>query len=140
MRLTPRSEEVKAVRAILESDGFPTADAMAKALIKEVADILSMREWFAAAVEFPTGERTPAFGLFSSSIDAIAVMKKVGLSGEVKLAKLYSAGQLLANVEGRPGWPGFCQTCGHAPFWHAAKGAARGKCVPDDCTCDEFKK
>ena len=40
MRLTPRKEEVEAVKALLEDPDFSSADQMANAVIKQVADIL----------------------------------------------------------------------------------------------------
>ena len=71
MRLTPRKEEIDRVKAILESDDYATADQMAKALIKEVADMLWMRDWFALTHVNRDGTKGLNWAPFSSPIEAL---------------------------------------------------------------------
>lgn len=141
MRITPRREETERVKAILESDNYADADSMAKALIKEVAEMLAMRDWFAGAMFMDDGKPfSPPYGPFASEADALAVFKKTGIGGHLRLAKVYAAGVLLANAQGKKGWPGYCTECGHSPVLHSSVGVGRGKCVLSICDCKQFKK
>ncbi|GGK13044.1 hypothetical protein GCM10010124_01970 [Pilimelia terevasa] len=140
MRITPRKEEVSRVVAILESDGFTDADQMAKALIKEVADILAMRDWYALVHTWNSGERGLNWAPFASESEALRTAARVGIGGRYGVVKLYSPGALVANHEGKKGWPGYCQTCGHPPFTHSMAGNARGKCLLGTCDCTRLVK
>lgn len=142
MRLTPRSEEVKAVVAILESDEFDSAQAMAKTLIKEVAEILSMRDWWALAHRFK-GDTSGGinWGPYASPAEAQKAAEKYIGAGEFKAVKVYSAGQVEAKAEGKK-WKGYCEVagCHHAKFLHMADGSSRGKCGLSLCKCEKFKE
>lgn len=140
MRLTPRKEEIQAVVEILESDQYDSAQAMAKALIKTVADALWMRDWYVLGSKLRAdSEFVLPYGPFASEAEAVSVFKKTAIGGYVQTRKIYSPGRLLAYVEGKKGWPGYCGTCGCDPGWHLQDGSSRGKCVgcPD---CAKFKK
>ena len=141
MSITPRSEEIEGVKAILESDQYTTADQMAKALIKEVAEMLWMRDWVALTHINRDGTKGLNWAPFSSPIEAFNTAERVGVGGRYTTVKLYSPGILLGNAEGKKGWKGFCQNpdCGHAPFLHLMNGNARGKCgLTSMCECKHF--
>lgn len=140
MRITPRREEVKTVVEILESDQYDSADAMAKALIKTVADALWMRDWYVLGSKFRTEDNFwLPYGPFSSESEAASVYKKTAIGGIAKTVKIYSPGRLIAMVEGKKGWSGYCAECGCDPAMHLQEGSARGKCA--SCpTCVKFKR
>ena len=142
MRITPRREEIDRVVRILECDEFTGAEQMAKDLIKEVAEMLWMRDWFALVHLNRDGTKGLNWAPFSSPIEAFRTAARIGVGGRFGTVKLYSPGRLLANTEGKPGWPGFCQNdgCGHAPWTHAMVGAGRGRCVLSPCDCARFRK
>ncbi len=141
MKLTPRGDEVKAVVAILESDEYDSADKMAKALIKTVADFLDYRDWYALGHRFEGDSAVVGWGPYASESEAVKVAEKVSLGGIWTVKHLSSPGVLLGNVEGAPpGTKGFCQKCGHAPFMHLIDGSSRGACPLPNCGCDRFKK
>ena len=145
MKLTPRADEYKAVLAIMESDEYKTGEAMAKAVVKQVAEMLWNRDWVALSHHF---EGNAAFGInwgpFSSDSEALALARKIGLNGRFGTVHLGSPGALLANVEGKPGAKGYCQTpdCGHAPFVHLMNknGKQRGVCPLGTCDCTSYQK
>lgn len=140
MRITPRKEEIAPVVEILESDDYASGEAMAKALIKLIADNLWMRDWYALGFKFR--EDDPfwlPYGPFSSEADAIATAKKYGPGGIARTVKLYSPGRLIAMRDGKKGWPGYCADCGCDPAIHLGEGSGRGKCM--SCpTCKKFKR
>jgi hypothetical protein len=140
LRLTPRGEEVQAVKDILEDPTFTSADQMAKALIKAIADMLSMRDWVALTHVWPDGTRGLNLGPFGNEAEAQSFASKMSFGGTGRLVKLYSPGILLANAEGRKGWKGYCQhpDCGHAPFTHSAVGNSKGACQLQACKCDKW--
>lgn len=140
MRLTPRKEEIKPVIEILESDKYDSAEAMAKALIKEIADILWMRDWYVLGCKFREEDTFALpYGPFASDSEATSFAKKYGPGGVAQTVKIYSPGRLQAMRDGKAGWPGYCATCGCDPGYHLQDGSSRGKCVrcPD---CIKFKK
>ncbi|MDG4783287.1 hypothetical protein O7614_26875 [Micromonospora sp. WMMD961] len=139
MRITPRKDEVQRLVSILTSDDYDNPEQMAKALLKESADILWMRDWYALGSKL--SEDSPhwlPFGPFASESEALQTFKKVGFGGAARTVKLYSPGRLLAFNEGKD-WPGYCKTCKHDQVWHLQDGSARGGCVScEDCL--KFKK
>ncbi|OKI45088.1 hypothetical protein [Micromonospora sp. CB01531] len=144
MRITPRKEEVAAVVAVLESDQYDSAQAMAKAVIKEVAELLDMRDWVALTHRFgDNGQLGLNWGPFGSAIEAQRLADKLALGGRFSVVRLGSPGLLVANLLGakRP-TKDFCANpaCLHAAWTHSALGNSRGKCVLESCPCDEMKK
>ncbi|MEU3050902.1 hypothetical protein ABZ705_31140 [Streptomyces sp. NPDC006984] len=142
MRLTPRREEIDAVKALLEDDSFESADQMARTLIKEVAGILQMRDWIALVHTWKDGSRGLNFAPFGNEAEAKSFATKLAIGGTGRLVKLHSPGVMLANIDGKKGWKGYCQhpECGHAPFTHSAASAARGTCQIPTCPCAKFQK
>jgi hypothetical protein len=142
VRLTPRKEEIDGVKAILEDPSFESADQMARALIKDVAEMLWMRDWIALVHTWSSGHRGLNFAPFASEAEARAFASKLAVGGTGRLVKLYSPGFMLANIDGKKGWKGFCQhpECGHAPFTHSSVSAARGVCHVPTCPCEKFRK
>jgi hypothetical protein len=140
VRLTPRGEEVQAVKDILEDPTFESADQMAKALIKAVAEFLTMRDWYALVHRWPTGERGMNFAPFGNEAEAHAFAAKLAIGGTGRLVKLHGPGPFIANIDGRKGWKGYCQhpDCGHAPFVHSAVGTSKGACQLQACKCDKW--
>jgi hypothetical protein len=143
VRLTPRKEEIDGVTAILESDDYASADQMARALIKEVAEMLWMRDWFALVHLNNDGTAGLNWAPFSSPVEALNTAEKIGIGGRFGTIKLYSPGVLLGNALGKPNGKGFCLTegCGHAPFLHLSDGNARGACgLASLCACKKYTK
>ncbi|MEU5403755.1 hypothetical protein ABZ348_31240 [Streptomyces sp. NPDC005963] len=142
MRITPRTHEVRRVVDILEDPTFEGSGQMAKALIKEVADILQMRDLFVMVHTWANGEKGLNYGPFGSPAEAEAFAKKMSFGGSGKVVPLTSSGVMLANHDGKSGWPGYCHEpeCGHAPWMHAIEGASRGKCHLHTCKCGKFRK
>ncbi|MGC4928048.1 hypothetical protein [Streptomyces sp. DT117] len=142
MRLTPRREEVDRVKALLESPDFSSADQMAKAVIKEVAEILQMRDWVALVHTWAGGHRGLNFAPFGNETEALSFASKMAFGGTGRLVRLSSPGVMLANTDGKKGWKGYClhPECGHAPFTHSAATAARGACQIPTCPCGKFQK
>lgn len=138
MRITPRGEEVKAVVDLLESDGFDSADKMAKAVIKEVADMLAMREWFALTHIWENGSKGLNFGPYGSKAEVKKAAEAIG-GGSYMAIPLHSPGKLQANYEGKK-WKGYCQSCEHSPALHLADGSSRGKCGLSYCDCPKYQK
>src|SRR5690606_10321001 len=101
VRITPRREEVEAIRAILESQDYDTSAQMAKAVIKASADALAMRDWFALGHRFREDQPPIAWAPFASGNEAWKVAQKIGLNGEFGVLKLHSSGVLLGNLEGK---------------------------------------
>ena len=143
MRLTPHKHEIDGVITILESDRYSNADQMAKALIKEIAEMLWMRDWFALVHLNNHGTGGLNWAPFASPVEALSVAEKVGIGGRFGTVKLYSPGVLLGNAQGKKNWKGFCQNpeCGHAPFLHLMNGSARGACgLSSVCACQRYLK
>jgi hypothetical protein len=142
MRITPRREEVKAIVEILESDQYDSADAMAKALIKEVAELMDLRDWVALTHRFGEQDRVGInWGPFASDSEATKYAEKVGINGKFATVKLYSPGILLANAtSAKRTIKDFCTNpaCMHASWTHSAVGNGRGKCVLELCPCDKY--
>ncbi|MEU5433857.1 hypothetical protein AB0G73_10835 [Streptomyces sp. NPDC020719] len=127
--------------ALLEDSSFESADQMAKALIKEVAEILQMRDWFALVHTWKDGHRGLNWAPFGNEAEAKSFADKMAIGGTGRLVKLYSPGVMLANAAGKKGWKGYCQhdECGHAPFTHSAATSARGACQVPTCPCPKFQ-
>ncbi|MFE0104165.1 hypothetical protein [Streptomyces sp. NPDC059009] len=141
MRITPRKEEVEALKALLEDPTFESADQMAKAIYKTAAELLQMRDLFALVHTWKGGHRGLNFGPFGSEAEIKTFASKMAFGGTGKIVKLYSPGVMLANVDGKKGWKGYCfhPDCGHAPFTHSAASAARGACQIPTCPCGKFR-
>lgn len=143
MRITPRAHEVGRVIEILESEEFDDAKAMAKAIIKEVADILAMRDSFALAHVWGDGSKGLNYGPFGTKGDAEKFGERLGgVGGTAHVVKLSSPEELLANQVGKKGWAPWCldEGCGHAPFTHSQEAQTRGACIVSGCSCTAYRK
>ena len=142
MKITPRAEEYKPVIEILESDDYKDATAMAKAVVKVVADMLDMRDWYAIGHKFSEDStHVIGWGPFASDTDALAVAEKSAIGGVWSVKKLHSPGYLTGRLEGREGGGfGFCRTpgCGHPADHHFFQASGRGTCAFDSCA--KYKK
>ncbi|USH44643.1 hypothetical protein SEA_BROPLEASE_59 [Streptomyces phage BroPlease] len=142
MRLTPRKHEVQALVDILTDPTFDTPEAMAKAVLKEAASIIQMRDLWVLTHIWEDGRKGLNYGPFGSTAEAEAFAKKVAFGGTGRVIPLTSSGIALANHDGKAGWPGYCYDpqCGHPPYTHSAAGAARGQCQLTTCDCAKFVK
>ncbi|MFH8414395.1 hypothetical protein [Streptomyces collinus] len=143
MRITPRAYEVKKIVDILEDPTFDNPEQMAKAVIKEVGDMLQMRDLFVLVHIWEDGSKGLNMGPFGAAAEAESFAKKVSLGGTGRIVPITSSGVILANHDGKKGgWPGYCWNpeCGHSPNNHAIDGASRGKCHRADCDCSKFVK
>lgn len=143
MRITPRAHELRKVVDILEDPTFDDPEQLAKAVIKEVGDMLQMRDLYVLVHTWAGGEKGLNFGPFGAVAEAESWAKKVAIGGTGRVVPLTSSGVILANAQGKPdGWPGYCwnSECGHAPYNHAIDGSSRGKCHIVTCKCDRFVK
>jgi len=140
MKLTPRAPEVKAIVEILQSDDYETPEAMAKAVIKEVAEILAMREtWYALVIK--GGAKAVNFGPYASDAEVKQVAAKVaGAAPEFHIARMGGSGLLAARLEGynKRKWTNFCATCTHAKDLHLTDGNSRARCALE-CSCQAYK-
>ncbi|MFF4528149.1 hypothetical protein ACFY1P_02650 [Streptomyces sp. NPDC001407] len=141
MRITPRKEEIAAIVALLEDPTFESATHLAKAVYKEAAELIQMRDTFVLVHTWKDGSRGLNFGPFASEAEAKSFGTKMAFGGSGRLVKLYSPGVMLANHDGKKGWKGYCfdRECGHAPFTHSIASAARGGCHIPTCPCTKFK-
>lgn len=142
VRLTPRAHEIQRVVDLLEDETFEGPEQLAKAVIKEVAELVQMRDLFAMVHIWADGTKGLNFGPFGSAAECETFAKKMSFGGTGKVVPLTSSGIALANAEGKDNYPGYCYEpgCGHAPFTHAVDGASRGKCHLGTCKCSKFRK
>ncbi|MET9862005.1 hypothetical protein ABZY93_22360 [Streptomyces smyrnaeus] len=143
MRITPRAQEVNRVVEILESGDFDGPKDMAKALLKEMADILAMRDSFALAHTWVDGTKGLNYGPFGTEGDAKKFGERLGGVGRTAhVVPLSSPEALIANQDGKKGWAPWCTDpeCGHAPFAHSMAAAARGECQVPGCPCAAYRK
>ncbi|MFD7259356.1 hypothetical protein [Streptomyces sp. NPDC059874] len=127
---------------ILEDPTFDSPEQLAKAVIKEVGDMLQMRDLFVMVHTWADGTKGLNFGPFGAVAEAESFAKKMSVGGTGRVVPLTSSGIALANAEGKENWPGYCyaEGCGHAPWSHAVDGASRGKCHLSTCNCNKFVK
>ncbi|AXQ61115.1 hypothetical protein SEA_HANK144_62 [Streptomyces phage Hank144] len=142
MRITPRTHEIQRVVDILEDPTFDSPDQLAKAVIKEVADIIQMRDLVVLVHTWADGSKGMNMGPFGNLAEAEAFAKKMSFGGTGRPVPIVSSGVLLANHDGKTSWPGYCwnPACGHAPWTHALDGASRGECREPKCECSRFVK
>lgn len=140
MRFTPRGPEVKRVVAVLESEEFETPEAMAKAVIKEVVDLLSFRDTYAGTLRLKDGEHGLNFGPFYSAGDVKSYVSSLAVGGTFGVAPLHAPAPIKANIEGLDDTSPWCLECGHPAYAHLADGSSRGGCGLSYCDCTKYKK
>lgn len=138
MRLTPRANEVKAVAAVLEDASHESAEALAKAVIKTVADLLEEREFYALAWRDKAGPDalSLAWGIFPSENEAAKFLGKLDIGGMGRPIKLYSAAEMTARIDAPddPAGRRLCSTCEHPHGTHMHEKRL-GKCQVSGCGC-----
>lgn len=139
MRLTPRKEEVKAVVELLESDGYDSADALAKDVIKRVAELFAEREWYAYAFRFGPGSQVISWGPLPSETEVKRFADRLGVEGEHLSVHLFSTAAALtrleatsADVVGKDAI--LCPKCGHPNGTHRHEKKL-GICQIPACGC-----
>ncbi|MEU6056954.1 hypothetical protein [Streptomyces sp. NPDC047097] len=127
---------------ILTDPTFEKPEDMAKAVLKESAAIVQMRDLWVLTHCWADGAKGLNYGPFGSTTEAEAFARKLSFGGTGRAIPLTSSGIALANHEGKAGWPGYCRDpeCGHPPFTHSAASAARGQCQLTACGCAKFRK
>lgn len=138
MKLTPRLEETSRIEALLESVEFTSSKAMATAIIKATAEILSMRDTYALVLRFGD-QQGINFGPYASEVDAHRMGNRLAGAAPHTISKLYSPGYLLAQFDGHTNWPDFC-ICTHNAAMHINDGVRRGRCGLTSCHCTAYKK
>lgn len=122
--LSPRSSEVAAVVAILQSGEFDDETAMAKAIVRTVAAELSLRE---AYVLYPPN--CPfGYGPYWSETDAARAWKKEIGSSFVGKAQLLRTFPWSVQDEQNAG----CE-CGHVKEIHVVRGPKNKPTKPSEC-------
>jgi hypothetical protein len=135
VRITPRKAEVAEVVKLLEDPGYTSADALAKDVMKLVADLFAEREWFAYAWRTGSGAPVLAWGPFTSDNEARKFADKAALGGEHISVKLYSSASMLDRIaEQGKGKSKHCTTCTHplGAHEHPANG---NRCAVGRCAC-----
>lgn len=136
MRITPRGNEVKAVVSLMESDEYDTADAMAKAIIKRVAELFAEREWHAWVYrESPDAFYIP-FGPFTSDTEAkrFAGRWVDALKGQHMILPLHSTAALTAQMAAYKSPSHYCAECNHSLVSHQHP-KIQPKCAVKGCKC-----
>jgi hypothetical protein len=136
MRLTPRGNEVKAVVELLESDDFDSGSALAKAIIKRVAEMFAERDW-SAWVWRENGDEPYfqlAWGPFSSETEAKRMSVRVGLKGQHMILPLYSTAALMDRLSAETIPSQFCSSCSHSLISHEHP-KIQPKCAVKGCSC-----
>ncbi|WP_394615916.1 hypothetical protein JNUCC0626_40335 [Lentzea sp. JNUCC 0626] len=140
MRITPRKDEISAVAELLESDAYDSAEALAKAVIKRVAEVLADREFYAGVHRFGPGQLQLAWGPFTSDAEVVKFAKTAALGGEWMSLKLCSTGAFLARREKTLAQPStHCSTCRHPHGAHEHPKFG-GRCAARGCTCKQDTK
>ncbi|XVV02792.1 hypothetical protein ACQPW3_36420 [Actinosynnema sp. CA-248983] len=142
MRITPRKDEVAAVVELLESDGYNSADALAKDVIKKVAELFADREFYAWVHRFGPGQLQLAWGPFTSDAEVVKFAKKAALGGESMSLKLCSTGAFLERLGKNKTAPSErCANpaCGHIHGAHEHPKFG-GRCAIRGCTCKQDVK
>jgi hypothetical protein len=139
VRVTPRAAEVKAVVQVMEDTGYDTAEAMAKDIIKRVAELFAERDWHAYACRLAgTSGLVLMWGPLSSPTEVQRFASKVGIEGEHREVKLYSTAAMLGRIEDEltveAKDAGTCQSCGHPRGLHLHEKKV-GQCQLDGCNC-----
>lgn len=135
MKLTPRKNEVAAIVELLEKDGYETAEALAKDVIKKVAELFSEREFYALAWrEGPTG-LSLCWGPLTSDNEVTKFGEKLALGGQAVSVKLGSVASMLeCQASAEEGLSKLCTTCHHPHGTHRHEGKL-GQCMVRGCKC-----
>lgn len=135
MRLSPRGPEVKAIVELLESDDFDSAEALAKAVIKRVGELLSDRDMYAWVYGMGDGFNL-AWGPFSSDSEAKKFAGQYAdmLKGLHMILPLGSPTALTERATANKVPSHFCTTCPHSLISHEHP-KKNGRCAVRGCKC-----
>ena len=136
MKLTPRGVEVKAVAELLESGDYDSPEALAKAVIKKVAELLGDREMYAWFYRQSPEGFALGWGPFTSENNAKGFAAKYVdmLDGTHAVFPLNSPNELTRGVEGQTIPSFFCTTCNHQLISHEHP-KIQPKCAVRGCKC-----
>lgn len=140
MRVTPRKDEVKAIVALLEDDGWASDADLAKAIIKRTAELFAERDWYAWVWRAGPESTQFAFGPVSSQVESERLAKKIGLGGQNMSLHLYSTAAVLQKHGELP--PSlYCSNpqCGHPDHAHEVP-RMNGRCWIKRCSCKKLDK
>lgn len=134
---TPRTNEVKTVLDLLESDQYETPEAMARAIVKAVAlELSSKRDALGVALKLTKETSTIlAVGPFYDKRDAEKYLEKAAENGLVGFTAPLTGTDAL-NFYEDTGAKRTCVSCGHAKEMH---GVVKTKtCAVYKCECKEL--
>ncbi|MCG8926619.1 hypothetical protein [Lentzea sp. CC55] len=135
MRITPRKHEVAAIVEVLEDGSHDSAEALAKAVIKRVGEVLADREFYAWVHRFGPGELQLAWGPFTSDNEVVKFATQAKLGGESMSLRLCSTGAMTERVKKNKGVPvASCDQCFHLMSAHELPRYG-GKCLARGCAC-----
>lgn len=135
MRVTPRKDEVAAIAQLLESPDYDSADALARDVIKRVAELFAEREWYALAWRLGPGSPVLSWGPLSSDSEAEKFGSKLSVGGEGISVKLHSTAAMLQRFEDSDIAPStLCGNCKHPHGTHRHEKRL-GKCQVRGCKC-----
>lgn len=125
---------------LLESDGYASAEALAKDVIKRVGELFAERDWYAYAYRLGgTDGITVLWGPLSSHNEVKKFADRLALQGEDGIFQLSSTAEQLRLVEeGEAGIQNpaaaTCLACGHpgGPHLHEKRV---GRCQMNGCRC-----
>lgn len=134
MRITPRGNEIKAVVDLLEDDSYDSAQSLAKAIIKRVAEVFAERDWHAWVWRESPDAFQLAWGPYSSENEAKRASARVGLAGQFMVLPLYSTAALVDRLSADVIPSYFCEACNHQVLSHQHP-KIQPKCAVRGCEC-----
>jgi hypothetical protein len=141
LRFTPRKEEIEPLAALLDSGEYDSPEALAKAVLAHVADLLWFRNWHVLAVR-----EGALFGPFASDAEGAAFGRKysgVLVPSDAELWRVMTVYGLGNSADHRAGGGfGYCADimCGHPAYTHSMAGPGRGPCVLASCRCAGYEQ
>lgn len=129
---------------ILEDSKYSSAEQMAKAVIKAVAETLGDRQWYGYAHRFGEGDAGRMWGLFPTVKEVERFANTVGLQGDVIAYPIHPSAALLRRIEESEAELDntHCDQCGHLRDIHrheGAKGRVLTGCAVPGCSCTRGK-
>lgn len=130
MKLTPRSNEVAAVKAVLLSDEFDDETAMAKACIQALAAELSRRDWYVMPWRLPGEDAGVNYGPFATLTE---LRRAAGTMPDGEHGAVLVLGPERPRAYDSETVSGSC-VCGHQPELHVVRNIRGGKVSkPAEC-------
>lgn len=127
--MIPRKDEIAAVVKQLEAD-HASADAAARAVIKEFWRVFQQRDTWAIVVPLPEMGSVIMYGPFGDRGEATRGIKLLsGIDGKYHIIRLRPVG----TAEVPQGDSRYCPDCKHPKFAHGF--SVRAGCVAKGCLC-----